>query len=45
MGVLGSDKAPSIPECQGGVPSPGGQGEEEHRVVHHVQGEHYQGSF
>ena len=33
--------APSTPECQEGVPSPGGQREEEHRV-HHVQGEYHQ---
>ena len=30
-------EAPSTPECQGGVPSQGGQHREEHRVVHHVQ--------
>ena len=32
----------STPECQEGVPSPGGQQEEEHRLVLHVQLEYYQ---
>ena len=32
-------EAPSIPERQEVVPSPGGQQDEEHGVVHHVQGE------
>ena len=31
-------EALSTPECQEGVPSPGGQHEEGHRVVHHVAG-------
>ena len=35
-------EAPSTPECQEGVPSPGGQRREEHRSVHHVQVEYYQ---
>ena len=35
-------EAPSTLECWEGVPSPGGQQEEEHRVVLHVQVEHYQ---
>ena len=30
------------PECQEGVPSPGGQQEVEHGGVKHVHGEHYQ---
>ena len=38
-------EALSTPECQEGVPSQGGQQREEHRVVHHVQVEHYQGLF
>ena len=33
------------PECWEGVPSPGGQWEEGHGVVQHVQGEHHQSSF
>ena len=37
--------APSAPECQEGVQSPGGQPREEHWVVHHIQVEHYQGHF
>ena len=32
----------STPECQEGVLSQGGQLREGHRVVHHVQEEHYQ---
>ena len=36
-------EAPSTPECQEGVPSQGGHQREEHRVVHHVQEEHYEG--
>ena len=35
-------EALSNPVCLEGVPSPDGQQEGEHRVVHHVQGEHYQ---
>ena len=35
-------EAPRTPECQKGIPSQGGQCREEHRVVHHVQEEHYQ---
>ena len=35
----------NTPECQEGVPSQGGQKKEEHRVVRHVQVEHYQGHF
>ena len=38
-------EAPSTPGCQDGVPSQGGQEREEHRVVQHVQVEHYQGHF
>ena len=30
-------ETPSSPECQESVPSPGGQREEEHGIVHHVQ--------
>ena len=30
-------ETPSSPECQESVPSPGGQREEEHGTVHHVQ--------
>ena len=30
---------------EGGVPSPGGEQEEEHRVVPHLQWEHYQSRF
>ena len=37
-------EAPLTLECQDGVPSQGGPGREEHRVVHHVQVEHYQGA-
>ena len=29
--------------CKEGVPSQGGHQKEEHRVVHHVQEEHYEG--
>ena len=36
-------EASSTPECQAGVPSQGGHQKEEHRVVHHVQEEHYEG--
>ena len=36
-------EASSTPECQEGVPSQGGHQREEHRVVHHVQEEHYEG--
>ena len=32
----------STPESQEGVPKPGGQRKDKHRVVHHVQVEHYQ---
>ena len=39
MGVHGSD---STPECLEGVPSPGGQQEEEESVVLHFQVIHYQ---
>ena len=35
-------EAPSTPECWEGVTGPGGQREEEHRVVLHVQVKHYQ---
>ena len=35
-------EAPSTPECWEGVPSPGGQQEEEHGVDLHVPVEHYQ---
>ena len=38
-------EAPRTPECQEGIPSQGGQRREEHRVVHHVQEEHYQGNL
>ena len=38
-------QALSTTECQEGVPSQGGQQREEHRVVHHVQVEHYEGHF
>ena len=38
-------EAAGTPECQEGVPSQGGQRREEHRVVHHVQVEHYIGHF
>jgi len=38
-------EAPRTPECQKGIPSQGGQHKEEHRVVHHVKEEHYQGNF
>ena len=36
-------EASSTPECQESVPSQGGHQQEEHRVVHHVQEEHYEG--
>ena len=35
----------STTECQEVVLSQGGQHREEHRVVNHVQVEHYQGQF
>ena len=38
-------EAASTPEFQEGVPSQEGQHREEHRVVQHVQVEHYQGHF
>ena len=38
-------EAPSTPDCQEGVQSPGGQQDEEHRVVYHVQGKQYQRHF
>ena len=38
-------EALSIPECQEGIPSQGGQLWEEDGVVNHVQEEHYQGNL
>ena len=38
-------EGPSTLECWEGVPSPGGQWEEGHGLVQHVQGEHHQSSF
>ena len=38
-------EAPSTPDCQEGVPSPGGQQDEEDMVVHNVQGKQYQRHF
>ena len=38
-------EALSTPEFQEGFPSQGGQGREEHKVVHHDQVEHYQRQF
>ena len=38
-------EARSTPEFKEVVLSQGGQRREEHRVVHQVQGEHYQGHF
>ena len=35
----------SDPECQEVVPSQGGQQRKDHRVVHHVQVEHYEGQI
>ena len=34
-------EGPNTPECWEGVPSPGGQQEEGHGLVHHGQGEHH----
>ena len=36
-------EAPSTPGCQDSIPSQGGQHREEHRVVHSIQEEHYDG--
>ena len=36
-------EAPSTPGCQDSIPSQGGQHREEHRVVHRIQEEHYDG--
>ena len=36
-------EALSTPECQDSIQSQAGQRREEHRVVHHVQEEHYDG--